>query len=276
MTNRQESRLITLTKICIWKIKQEINEIGKDKIHIDEIQNFKDVLVSIIEKKLKIIHTQTQIDYFVSETSPARLEYTMKQIIQAVKWEIATSPEIYKFLNGVKYANDTPLSKKDIIEMKETIARALGVKNCPDTFDREKQVKYYRDEIVKALETTEDRIRHILDDIKKLCEFDSILGAIHNCSYVSSLPKRDKHVMQEKRRKFERTKKSTIEGLKFLKLPYDKVEAKQYIAEDEKYDWINYQTTLKHIKQVLYDDLTLICGTAKRKAEEMAKILDYI
>ena len=275
MTNRQESRLITMIKIHVWKIKNRINNVEANTIRKDDLQKSLDLFVLIVEEKLKIIHNKTQLDYFKTEKSPQRLEYVMNQIVRAVKWEIATSPEVTKIFTNLQYANNTSLRNEDIIELKEAIAKGLGVRYHPNTFDREKQVEYYRNEIVTALETTDDRVAYILDDIKKLCEYDSVLGAIHNCIYVSALPKRDRKKIYEEKMKFERMKCKTIEGLKFLKLPYEDVEKRQY-SSDEEYGWVNYERTLKHIKKVLQDDLTLICGTGKRRADAITKILEYL
>lgn len=275
MTDRQKSRLLTIVKISTWKIMQEIKYKEANLLHREDVQKQLDLFKSIVTDKLKILHNKTQLAYFATETNQKKIEYVMNAIVRAIKWEIATSPEIFNFLRNLRYVNDTPFRKEDIHTMKEAIAKGLGVKNHPNTFDKEKQIAYYREEIVKSLETTKDRILYILDDIKKLCEYDSVLGAIHNCTYVSALPKRDRKKIYEDKMKFERTKNKTIEGLKFLKLPYANVEKKVYSTGEED-GWVNYEMTLKHIKKVLYSDLTLICGTGKRRADTIIKILEYI
>jgi hypothetical protein len=264
-----------MIKISTWKIRQQIQHKEANLLYRDDVEKQLSLLKSIIKEKLKIMHNKTQLAYFSTETNSKKIEYVMNEIVRVIKWEIAISPEITKYLSNLKYINGDPFREEDILSLKKSLAKGLGVKNHPDTFNKEKQIAYYRDEIVKSLETTVDRISYILDDIKKLCEYDSVLAAIHNCTYVSSLPKRDRKKIYEEKKKFERTKNKTIEGLKFLKLPYDDVEKTEYNS-DEEYGWVNYEMTLKHIKKVLYSDLTLICGTGKKRAEAIIKILEYI
>jgi hypothetical protein len=234
------------------------------------IDVFNEALVKIAKDKLeKVFFSKTQLDYIASETSEKRLAYTLRHITRAALWEIATSDEI------TAYLKDTSLDQEEINEVKDALAIGIGIKSNYLPIDREELHQYYRNKIIKALETTEDRIRSILDEIKKPCEFDSVLGSIQNCGYVSSLPKRDRKAIHAEKKKYEKIKIETIERLKFLKLPYDAVEAKQY-DNNEEFGWVNYEKTLKHIKQVLHDDLTLICGTGKNRADSIVKILEYI
>jgi len=275
MDKKQEARLITMIKISTWKIKNKIRHIESNTLHKKDIEDQLDLMKSIIRKKLAIMYNKTQLDYFATETNPKKIEYTINQITRAIKWEIATSKEILEGISNLKYADNTPFKEEDILSCKEAIAKGLELKNNPNTFDREKQIAYYRNEIAKALDIDIEEIIYILDDIKKMCEYDSVLGAIHNCAYIGSLPKRNRREIHKEKMKLEKIKKDTIDRLKFLKLPYDNVEKKTY-DNGEKDGWVNYEMTLKHIRKVLYDDLTLICGTGKKRAKDITKILKCI
>ncbi len=196
-------------------------------------------------------------------------------MIKAALWEIAYSNDVYKGIEQMFGSMAMTLEKDtEIKKFYKNIQNALGIKTLIDE-EKSKNIQWYRYEIIKTLETTEEMVGYILDEIKKPCEYDSVLGSIQNCSYVSSLPKRDRKAIYEAKQKFERVKQKTIEGLKFLNLPYDEVEKKQYASKEE-FGWVNYEMTLKHIKRVLYDDLTIICGTGKNRANMIIKILEYI
>lgn len=276
MTKRQEARLITIIKVDIWKIKKKIRHKKNNLFDKKDLKKQMEMLNSIAGKKLRsIMLNKTQLDYFETETSPKKLEYVLSQIAQAIMWEIATSKEVLDCISNLKYADNTPLRKEDILSFKRSISKAFGLEYNPNAFDKEKQIAYYRGEIAKALDIEEEEIIYILDDIKKMCEYDSVLGAISNCSYVGSLPKYDRKKSYIERKKFEKIKEKTIEGLKFLKLPYENVEQKQY-KKGEDWDWMYYDKTLKHIKKTLYNELTLMCGTGKDRAKNITKIIDYM
>ncbi len=276
MTKRQEARLITIMKVNIWKLKKEVRHRESNLFFKEDVNKQIEIFKSIVIKKFRSITlSKTQLDYFATETNRKKIEHVLNQIGHAINWEIATSKEVLNCISDLRYVDKTPLRKEDILLFKESLSKALGVKNHPDIFDREKQITYYRSEIAKGLGIDEYEIAYILDDIKKLCEYDAVLGAIHNCGLVSSLPKYDRKKIYIERKKFERIKEKTIENLKFLKLPYEDVEQRQYKKGDD-WDWLYYDKTLKHIKKTLHNELTLICGTGKDRAKNITKIIEYM
>jgi len=268
-------------KLSHWKLVQQLKlfyfrqSVKKGKyIYRQKIEEYKKDMVSIYKEILTKQLSNTQMDYLASLENPKKINYYLKQMMSAALWEIAHSKKSYDAISKM-LDNDNEKVK----EFFQLIKKALGMTHLHITINEtNKHIVWYRNEIVKALETSEDRVRYILDEIKKMCEYDSVLSVIQNCTHVNTLPKRDRKKIHKEKQKFYKMKKNTIKYMKILKASkeaIEEIEQKEY-RNDEKYGWVNYEKTLAHLKETLYEELTLICGTGKKRAGTIVKILEFI
>jgi hypothetical protein len=268
-------------KLIHWRLIQQLKlfrlrrGIKKGEyIYKQDLENYKSDMVSIYEEILKKQLSETQVDYLASLTNPKKINYYFNQMMRSALWEIAHSKKSYVAINRM-FGNNQETSKDFFRQMK----KALGFKHLSITVDKEDEnIAWYRNTIIKTLETSEDRIRSILDEIKKVCEYDSVLAAIQSCIHINTLPKRDRRKIYKEKQKFQKIKKETIKNLQFLnasKKVIEEIEKKEY-RNNENDGWVNYEKTLEHAKKILYNDLVLMCGTGKKRAATIAKILEYI
>ena len=133
--------------------------------------------------------------------------------------------------------------------------------------------------ICETLQRDQDEMRPIFHEIKYIWEYDTVLsylylfGDIYN---ISGLGKRDKRKEYAKKQKFERGKKQAIDFLQKHNFPLDKIKKIEYEDKEKTHFFANYETTLKHSKELLSTELTEIWGTGKKRAKAIAKILEYI
>jgi len=268
-------------KLSHWKLIQQLKlfylkeEVKQGKyIYRRKVEEYKKDMVSIYKEMLTKQLSDTQIDYLASLKNPKKISYYLNQMMRAALWEIAHSNKSYNAL--CKMLDNDNEKVKDFFQHTK---KALGVTYLPITINEtNKHIAWYRNEIIKALETSEDRVRYILDEIKKMCEYDSVLSIIQDCTHMNTLPKRDRKKIHKEKQKFYKMKENTIKNMKILgasKEAIEEIEKKEY-KNYEEYGWINYEKTLTHLKNTLYAELTLICGTGKKRAGAIVKILEFI
>jgi len=157
-------------------------------------------------------------------------------------------------------------------ELNKAIESSINIKLDGDKSEYTEQIINFLSDF---LGTTEHIIRRVSGEINNSCEFKKVMIFIVVCGSVAELPKRDRKKIYEEKKKFERRKKSLVEGLKEFNASYDEVESKEFISSSD-LGWDNYETTLKHYKKILSLALIKDCNTGKKRAEEIAKILDYL
>ena len=268
-------------KLSHWKLVQQLKlfylkqGFKKGKyVYKQNFEEYKNNMPLIFEEMIKKQFSDTQMDYLASLKNPKKIKYYLNQMMKAALWEIAHSKKSYNAINRMMDGNQE-ISKDFFNHMK----KSLGFKNLIiDVGKMDDHITWYQNEIVKALETSEDRVRYILDEIKKMCEYDSVLSVIQNCTHMNTLPKRDRKKIHKEKQKFYKMKEDTIKYMKILKASkeaIEEIEQKEY-RNDEKYGWVNYEKTLAHLKKTLYEELTLMCGTGKKRAGAIVKILEFI
>ena len=261
-----------IQQLKLFRLKQKVKK--GEYVYRQNFEEYKNNIRLIFEEMTTKQLSDTQIDYLTSLKNPEKIKYYLNQMMKAALWEIAYSKKSYDAINKMIDGNQE-ISK----ELFQNMKKALGFEyNFIAAGKRDENIVWYRNEIIKALETSEDRVRYILDEIKKICEYDSVLSVIQNCTHMNTLPKRDRKKIHKEKQKFYKMKEDTIKYMKILKASkeaIEEIEQKEY-RNDEKYGWVNYEKTLAHLKKTLYEELTLMCGTGKKRAGAIVKILEFI
>ena len=271
VTNEKKlTRWRILQQIKLFRLNQKVKK--GEYVYRNDFHEYLSEIVSIAEDMLKNKLSEAQIEYIISLESREDIEYFFNQRMLALLWEIIYSKKSYEKIK--KMFNGHQESIKYFFKMMKA---SLGFEYLPNaTTDIEKCIAWYRNEIITALETSEDEIRYILDEVKSVCEHDNVLSTIQGCTYSAILPERDRKKIYREKEKFQKMKEETIKNLKTLGIAEEiikEIEQKEHISNEQ---WENRESTIRHIKTTLYETLVLICGTGKKRAKEITKILKYL
>lgn len=267
MTNKELRYFRLIQKLKTFYAKKNMEIINKEGKLIS-IVDFKEDSVSLmkvlIENYRNNLTSDTQLEKLSTENTE-QIKYQLNKQLMASLTEMVFNNYDGRFKIPIK-SFITPLED----ELIKNVEKVLDIK-----FDKDESRLIYIEKINNFLENTEDVTRVITDEIKNPCEFKKVLIFIVVCNSVAELPKRDRKKLHEEKRKFERLKKSTIDNLNKLNLPYDEVK-KAVFSSPESRGWHNYETTIKHYKSILLYALTHHCKTGKKRANEIIQILDYL
>jgi hypothetical protein len=252
--------LLNLKSFYLDKAIKEGKLISKADVE-EDLQSFVNLSFN---KYLNNLTSKTQLEKLLTKNEEQREHHFTKQ-------RIASFAEIV--FHDYDMDLKTPI-RSFILPIEEglieDVEQVLNIK-----FEKDESRLIYIEKIINFLDTTEDRIRVVTDEIKNPCEFKKVLIFIVVCDSIAELPKRDRRKIYEEKRKFERLKESTITNLKTLNLSFDEVERKEFIRP-EYFGWYNYETTIKHYKSILFYALTYHCKAGKKRANEIVGILDYL
>ncbi len=144
----------------------------------------------------------------------------------------------------------------------------------------EEAKQFLKNEITNTLKVEEDDIYHILFEIKYIWEYDYILGLLYIFIWerndIANLEKRDRKKIYEEKRKWNREKKQAVKFCKDNNITLDEINKTSYNSKEETHLFYNYESTIKHIKNMAYFNLTEYSTTGKKRAKEIIKIFDYI
>ena len=263
LSSRHIRHMHLLLNLKSFYLDKAIKE-GKLISKVDVEEDLQSFINLSFNKYLNNLTSATQLEKLLTKNEEEREHHFNKQ-------RIASFAEIV-FHN---YDRDLKTSIRSFIlpieeRLNEDIEKVLNIK-----LEKDECRLIYIEKIINFLDTTEDIVRVITDEIQNPCEFKKVLIFIVVCDSVAELPKRDRKALYEEKRKFKRLKESTIMNLKALNLSFDEVERKEF-ESPEKFGWHNYETTIKHYKSILFYALTHHCKVGKKRANEIVKILDYL
>lgn len=139
------------------------------------------------------------------------------------------------------------------------------------------------DEICRVLEAKREDLEYDLNELKYLCEYEAVLHTAYlfgtGVNRISLAPKRDRKKIYSNKKSFEKKKAAIIEFLKEHNSSNEIVE--QHIENMEFYTkedislYENYESTLKHTKALLKDELMKHCNTGEQRAADITKIVNY-
>jgi len=136
----------------------------------------------------------------------------------------------------------------------------------------------FRERIIDLLEAKEDDgdLIEILNEVKYLWEYEHIvyiLDHFGNERYrISELPKRDRKKEYRKKEKLNKEKEKILKFIKAHNLNVDTGEIESLNYQESE----SYEVALKDAKNLLCSSLISLCGTGKKRAEIISKIMDFI
>ena len=271
MSLRELKQYTLIQKLHIFYSEKRMKKIDKDirdgkLIKKKDLEEFQNEFIEFTVNKFKNNMTsETQVQEIILCKSEEQVRKLLNKRFLASFLEIA-----YLNLNEEFKMSTKLLQSVFREELNKKIESIINIK-----LDKDENKSIYIKQIINFLDTTEDIIRQVIDEINSSCEFKKVIIFIVACDSVAELPKRDRKKLYEEKRKFDRRKETTISNLKALNLPFDEVEKKVF-SSPETLGWHNYETTLKHYKLVLLHTLINDCKTGKKRANQIIKILDYL
>ncbi|MCK5535574.1 MAG: hypothetical protein KAI79_02040 [Bacteroidales bacterium] len=261
MSLRQLERFGTVQKLTSFYIRKKVKE-GKLIPKRDHLLCLTGISEYFFSKMKNNLTSETQLEELAFKSEEEIRSIIVKQDLASL-CELAYENLEQKFKLCVK-----PFQIQIQTELKKEIEPFVK-------FEANETSLTYREKIIQLLDTTEDTIRAIIDEINYKCEFERVIIFIVCCNTIAGLPKRDRKNLHEEKRKFKRLKTTTISNLKKLGVSYNEVEEKVF-SSPEDLGWYNYETTLKHYKAILLHTLTKDCRTGQKKASTIVSILDYL
>ncbi len=262
MSNRQLNRFSTAQKIQSFYLNKKIKN-GDLVLKSDAKETYTAMLKHFEKVHYSIFTPENQLEDMAYKTE-SELRIIIKRQTDLVMLELAY--------------DEQPFQESELVrklfqdEIKKNIELDFA---CQGKKPATAYVNEYKSKIIDLLKTDYDTVKVCLDEIIDTCQFKLVIIFLTVCSDIQGLPKRDRKEENEKKQKFNRDKERMIKDRKKYRLPYEDVLSLEY-DNKEQFGSCNYQTSLKHYKEMLSTNLVGKCGTTKKRAANISNILTYL